>query len=38
MCVFQFQRIKHEELSLFQIFPEYRDDMAWTARLAPGFY
>jgi protein-S-isoprenylcysteine O-methyltransferase Ste14 len=35
---FQLQRIKYEELVLFQIFPEYGDYMARTARLVPGVY
>jgi len=35
---FQLQRMKYEELVLFQIFPEYRDYMARTARLVPGVY
>jgi protein-S-isoprenylcysteine O-methyltransferase Ste14 len=35
---FQLQRIKYEELVLFQIFPEYEDYMARTARLVPGVY
>jgi protein-S-isoprenylcysteine O-methyltransferase Ste14 len=36
--VFQLQRMKYEELALFQIFPEYGDYMARTARLVPGVY
>jgi len=35
---FQLQRMKYEELVLFQIFPEYGDYMARTARLVPGVY
>ncbi|HUN99376.1 MAG TPA: isoprenylcysteine carboxylmethyltransferase family protein [Bradyrhizobium sp.] len=36
--VFQLQRMKYEERVLFQIFPEYGDYMARTARLVPGVY
>jgi protein-S-isoprenylcysteine O-methyltransferase Ste14 len=36
--IFQFQRMKIEERTLAQIFPEYEDYMARTARLAPGIY
>jgi protein-S-isoprenylcysteine O-methyltransferase Ste14 len=35
---FQLQRMKYEELVLFQSFPEYGDYMARTARLVPGVY
>jgi protein-S-isoprenylcysteine O-methyltransferase Ste14 len=35
---FQLQRMKYEELVLFQSFPEYEDYMARTARLVPGVY
>ena len=35
---FQLQRMKYEELVLFQIFPEYGDYMARKARLVPGVY
>ena len=35
---FQLQRIKYEELVLSQMFPEYGDYMARTARLVPGVY
>jgi protein-S-isoprenylcysteine O-methyltransferase Ste14 len=35
---FQLQRMKNEERVLSQIFPEYRDYMARTARLVPGLY
>jgi protein-S-isoprenylcysteine O-methyltransferase Ste14 len=35
---FQLQRMKYEELVLFQIFPEYGDYVARTARLVPGVY
>ena len=35
---FQFQRMKYEELVLFQSFPEYGDYMTRTARLVPGVY
>jgi protein-S-isoprenylcysteine O-methyltransferase Ste14 len=35
---FQLQRIKYEELALCQIFPEYEDYKARTARLVPGVY
>lgn len=35
---FQLQRMKYEERVLFQIFPEYGDYMARTARLVPGVY
>lgn len=34
----QLQRMKYEELVLFQSFPEYGDYMARTARLVPGVY
>ena len=37
-CAFQLERIKNEEKILSQIFPEYRDYMARTARLVPGLY
>lgn len=36
--VFQFMRMKNEEQVLFQVFPEYKDYMARTARLLPGLY
>jgi protein-S-isoprenylcysteine O-methyltransferase Ste14 len=35
---FQLQRMKYEELVLFQSFPEYGEYMARTARLVPGVY
>ena len=35
---FQFLRMKNEERLLFQVFPEYGDYMARTARLIPGVY
>ena len=35
---FQLQRMKYEELVLFQSFPEYGDYTARTARLVPGVY
>jgi protein-S-isoprenylcysteine O-methyltransferase Ste14 len=35
---FQLQRMKYEELVLFQSFPEYGDYMARTPRLVPGVY
>ena len=35
---FQLQRMKYEELVLFQSFPEYGDYMARTSRLVPGVY
>ena len=38
ICAFQLQRMKYEELVLFQSFPEYRDYMTRTARLMPGVY
>ena len=38
VCAFQFQRMKYEERVLFQIFPEYADYTARTARLVPGVY
>jgi protein-S-isoprenylcysteine O-methyltransferase Ste14 len=34
ICAFQFQRMKNEEQVLFQVFPEYGDYIARTARLA----
>jgi protein-S-isoprenylcysteine O-methyltransferase Ste14 len=34
----QLQRMKYEERMLFQVFPEYGDYMAHTARLVPGVY
>ena len=34
----QLQRMKNEEQVLFQVFPEYADYMARTARLVPGVY
>jgi protein-S-isoprenylcysteine O-methyltransferase Ste14 len=37
-CAFQLQRMKYEERILFQVFPEYGDYMARTARLVPGVY
>ncbi|MGZ9410478.1 MAG: methyltransferase family protein [Methylocystis sp.] len=36
--IFQFQRMKVEERMLAQVFPEYEDYMARTARLVPGVY
>jgi protein-S-isoprenylcysteine O-methyltransferase Ste14 len=38
VSAFQLQRMKYEELVLFQIFPEYGNYMARTARLMPGVY
>jgi protein-S-isoprenylcysteine O-methyltransferase Ste14 len=38
ISAFQLQRMKYEELVLFQSFPEYGDYMARTARLVPGVY
>jgi protein-S-isoprenylcysteine O-methyltransferase Ste14 len=38
LCVFQLLRMKNEERVLFQVFPEYGDYMARTARLVPGVY
>ena len=38
VCAIQLQRIKYEERVLLQVFPEYRDYMARTARLVPGVY
>ena len=38
VSAFQLQRMKYEELVLFQIFPEYGNYMARTARLVPGVY
>lgn len=35
---FQFQRMKYEEPVLFQVFPEYKNYKARTARLVPGVY
>jgi protein-S-isoprenylcysteine O-methyltransferase Ste14 len=37
-CAFQLYRMKNEEQVLFQVFPEYGDYMARTARLVPGVY
>ena len=37
-CALQLRRMKNEEQVLFQVFPEYRDYMARTARLVPGVY
>ena len=37
-CAFQFERMKSEERVLSGAFPEYRDYMATTSRLVPGFY
>ncbi len=37
-CALQLQRMKYEERVLFQVFPEYGDYMAHTARLVPGVY
>jgi protein-S-isoprenylcysteine O-methyltransferase Ste14 len=34
----QLQRMKYEERVLFQVFPEYGDYMAHTARMVPGVY
>jgi protein-S-isoprenylcysteine O-methyltransferase Ste14 len=36
--LFQFERIRNEERVLSQMFPEYRDYMARTARLVPHVY
>jgi len=38
ICAFQLQRIKYEERVLSEIFPEYGDYAARTARLVPGVY
>ena len=38
VSAFQLLRMKYEEQVLFQIFPEYGDYMARTARLVPGVY
>jgi protein-S-isoprenylcysteine O-methyltransferase Ste14 len=38
LCVIQLQRMKNEERVLSQVFPEYGDYMARTARLVPGVY
>ena len=38
VCAIQLQRIKNEERVLLQVFPEYGDYMARTARLVPGVY
>jgi protein-S-isoprenylcysteine O-methyltransferase Ste14 len=38
LIVFQLQRMKNEERVLLQVFPEYGDYMARTARLVPGVY
>jgi protein-S-isoprenylcysteine O-methyltransferase Ste14 len=38
VCFFLLQRMRYEEVVLFQSFPEYRDYMARTARLVPGVY
>ena len=38
VCAIQLQRMKNEERVLLQVFPEYRDYMARTARLVPGVY
>jgi len=38
ICALQLQRMKYEERVLFQVFPEYREYMARTARLVPGVY
>jgi len=38
LCVFQLQRMKYEERVLLQVFPEYGEYMARTARLVPGVY
>jgi protein-S-isoprenylcysteine O-methyltransferase Ste14 len=38
VCAFQLQRMKYEEMVLFQAFPEYGNYMARTARLVPGVY
>ena len=38
LCVCQLQRMKNEERVLSQVFPEYVDYMARTARLVPGLY
>jgi protein-S-isoprenylcysteine O-methyltransferase Ste14 len=37
-CAFQLQRMRNEERVLFQVFPEYADYMARTARLVPSVY
>jgi|SRR6185437_2144999 protein-S-isoprenylcysteine O-methyltransferase Ste14 len=38
VCAIQLKRMRYEELVLVQLFPEYRDYMARTARLVPGVY
>jgi protein-S-isoprenylcysteine O-methyltransferase Ste14 len=38
LCAFQLQRMKNEERVLLQVFPEYGEYMARTARLVPGVY
>ena len=38
VCAFQLQRMKYEEMVLFQAFPEYGNYIARTARLVPGVY
>jgi protein-S-isoprenylcysteine O-methyltransferase Ste14 len=38
VCAFQLQRMKFEEMVLVQVFPEYGNYMARTARLVPGVY
>jgi protein-S-isoprenylcysteine O-methyltransferase Ste14 len=38
VCVLQIQRMKYEEQVLAQVFPEYGNYMARTARLVPGVY
>jgi protein-S-isoprenylcysteine O-methyltransferase Ste14 len=37
-CMFQLLRIKNEERAMLEVFPEYADYMARTARLVPGVY
>jgi protein-S-isoprenylcysteine O-methyltransferase Ste14 len=38
VCAIQLKRMSYEELVLVQLFPEYRDYMARTARLIPKVY
>jgi protein-S-isoprenylcysteine O-methyltransferase Ste14 len=38
LCFFTFERMKNEERVLIEAFQNYRDYMARTARLLPGFY
>src|SRR5262245_4215110 len=38
VCAFQLQRMKNEERLLAEVFPEYQNYTARTARLVPGLY